>query len=110
MSHKVLEVNGSVKTDERVVVSMPVTADGRGFSLLAEAINGDNQPAIMMTGALFPDQVSLAFQCGASGVLISNEDWDLRSLKSWFDAASPKVSVGYRQAPWQGVQNIADFR
>lgn len=59
-------------------------ADGRGFSLakmLKRAL--PSTTALAATGAIIPDQVALAWQCGFDSIIVSDELWHRCGPGNW---------------------------
>jgi len=87
------------------------TADGRAFSVIGElSANGSVSCAVWVGGALIPDQVTLAFQCGADAVVLTNDSWLARGEAAWLATLEPAVSLGYRQSVWSAVGDIRQQR
>ncbi len=59
-------------------------ADGRGFSL-AKMLKRDlpSSTTLAATGAIIPDQVALAWQCGFDSIIVSDELWHRCGPHSW---------------------------
>jgi len=138
MSHKVLEVNGSVLSSEELsgisvidsadpsaaladidalasgqvaLLKLPVSADGRAFSVLGHVKASNNTPRpIWLGGDLLPDQVTLAFQCGADAVVVSKANWEKRGETAWYAALNPLVTLGYRQSRCPQVADVSQLR
>lgn len=98
--------------DSVVLIELPSSADGRGLSVVGHlAASGKNPaPSTWLTGDLIPDQVSLAFQCGATAVLVSDEMWQARGQSAWLNALEPAVSFAYRAQLWATVADISQLR
>ena len=92
---------------EKVVIEFGSASDGRGFSLIAgfRECNSFNQ-VVYASGALIPDQVSLAFQCGFDGIIITQRQIDLYGEKSWCNALTPLVDNGYVKSNWGRIDSI----
>ncbi len=140
MSHKLLSVDGSIRdvdaqefallalvdasapesaldqvaslaSDQVVLLELPSSADGRAFSLLGSLTARKSVPVnVWLGGDLLPDQVSLAFQCGAQGVLVSETNWLARGERDWVASLQPPVSQLYRAEVWSQVGGIAKLR
>ena len=63
------------------------SVDGRGFSL-AKLLRRSLPPTtkVVATGALIPDQLELAWQCGFDSAIISEELWQRCGPDNWLTA------------------------
>lgn len=100
----------NIQSDPLVVVFNGV-ADGRGFSL-AKALLGnlEYQGKLFAAGYINPDQLSLAFQAGFHGVLVSADSWQDYGIDSWQAAMSPIVNLSYAATESQALQSIWQSR
>jgi len=107
-----LEAIMQAPTDSVVLIELPSSADGRGLSVIGHLAASRKNPAptTWLTGDLFPDQVSLAFQCGATGVLVSDQMWQARGESAWLNALKPAVKCAYRAQVWPTVADISQLR
>ncbi len=98
--------------DAIVLLDMTGSADGRCFSIVGHltAARKTDAPTVWLKGDFIPDQVSLAYQCGISAVLVSDEMWQHRGEKAWINAQNPPVQLGYRAAVWPTVAEISQLR
>lgn len=98
--------------DSTVLVELPSSADGRAFSVIGHlsANRKQNAPATWVSGNLIPDQVTLAFQCGATAVLVSDEAWQTRGESAWLNSLNPAVQLAYRSEVWPTVSDISQLR
>ena len=101
--------------DDVAFVELPSSADGRAFSVVGQITAQTNESKsttnpIWIGGDLLPDQVTLAFQCGAAAVLIDDSSWNARGEDDWMAALKPPVGIGYRSTVWSGVQDISAMR
>ena len=92
---------------DTVVVVFDSTSDGRGYSLAAEIreCHGHDR-VVYASGALIPDQVSLAFQCGFSGVIVTPQQIDQYGEENWRVAQTPMIDNGYATNNWCGIGSI----
>jgi len=98
-------------TEAIAFIEIPSSADGRAFSVIGQlAANSGATQTVWIGGDLLPDQVSLAFQCGAAAMLIDDASWEARGEDDWLSAIKPSVNVGYRPTVWSGVQGISALR
>jgi len=90
-----------------LVIAFDSGSDGRGFSMIAELreCNGYER-TVYASGALIPDQVSLAFQCGFDGVIVTRQQFDLYGEESWRVALTPLVNNGYVESNWSTIESI----
>ena len=67
-----------------VMLEFASSADGRGFSL-AKMLKRTLPPTTQMvaTGAIIPDLLTLAWQCGFDSAIISEELWQRCGPDSW---------------------------
>lgn len=79
----------------QLVVEFNGVADGRGFSLLKALRDAGYGGQLYAAGYINPDQLSLAFQTGFDGVLVSQDRWDDYGEAAWESALSPVVSLSY---------------
>jgi len=107
-----LNIMMQASADSILLIELPSSADGRGFSVIGHltASGKDAAPTTWLTGDLIPDQLTLAFQCGASAVLISDEMWEARGEQSWLNALNPSVKLAYRSQVWANVSDISQLR
>jgi len=71
------------------------SADGRGFSLAKIlARKRDDAAQLIATGAVIPDQLELAWQCGFDSAIISDEHYQRYGEASWRDN-QPAVAFSY---------------
>ena len=101
----------SLSDKDIALVEIPSSADGRAFSIVggvtAQAQESKN---IWIGGDLLPDQVTLAFQCGASAVLVSESNWVARGEDDWLAALKPPVEIAYRSQVWSKVEGVSALR
>lgn len=105
------DLDASVYDAPELIVSFPTSADGRGFSLAAELREGNAFTGnLYATGELNPDQLSLSFQCGFDGVIVSESQWDRYGESSWVQAMDPLVNKTYLRTHWQQLDPIWERR
>ena len=98
----------SVTTDNPVMlIEFQSFADGRAFSLAAEfrETRGNNS-SLYAFGQLNPDQLTLAFQCGFSGVVVDEPRWTAYGESAWLQGLKPLVDRGYVPGRWSAVDSI----
>lgn len=94
-----------------VTVTLGNSADGRSFSVLSQVRQHcAQQKDVWVTGNLLPDQITLAFQCGATAAVIDAENWERRGEFGWRNALSPATQLGYRAQVWSDVGSIPALR
>jgi len=94
-----------------IVLALPSSADGRAFSVLGHiAANANPHNPTWIGGDLLPDQATLAFQCGADALLVSEENWLKRGESAWKAALKPPVEIAYRNARWAAVADVSKLR
>ncbi len=100
----------AIATDP-LVIEFNGVADGRGFSLANMVLeNLDYQGRLYAAGYVNPDQLSLAFQTGFHGVLVSAERWEDYGSDSWLTALSPLVKLSYAGTQSPALQSIWQMR
>lgn len=90
-----------------IVVSFNSVADGRGFSQV-KAIRQDHKypGKILAGGFINPDQLSLAFQVGFDGVLVSEKSWQDYGGDAWKSALNPLVNLSYVATDSNALRSI----
>jgi len=74
------------------------------------AANANPHNPTWIGGDLLPDQATLAFQCGADALLVSEENWLKRGESAWQAALKPPVEIAYRNARWAAVADVSKLR
>ena len=94
------------------LLEMPSSADGRAMSLTGFVAAGgaSETPTLWLGGDVLPDQVTLALQCGADAVVVSESNWDARGETGWVNSLKPAVTQLYRPEVWPKVANILNAR
>ena len=77
------------------VVQFNGVADGRGFSQARALREAGYSGHLYAGGFINPDQLSMVFQTGFDGVLVSAERWQDYSEESWLSALEPVVNLSY---------------
>ncbi len=105
------QLNANVITAGPLVIEFNGVADGRGFSL-AKAVQGSLNYGgrLYAAGFVNPDQLSLAFQTGFHGVLVSDERWEDYGSESWQSALSPIVNLSYAGTQSPKLKSIFQMR
>ena len=90
-----------------LVIAFNGAADGRGFSFI-KAIRHDPgyRDPVYASGHINPDQLSLAFQCGFDGVLVSTRQWEAYGAEVWRSALNPLVNLSYSLTESQPIGSI----
>ena len=90
-----------------LVIAFNGAADGRGFSFI-KAIRHDAgyRDPVYASGHINPDQLSLAFQCGFDGVLVSTRRWEAYGAEGWRSALNPVVNLSYSLTESQPIGSI----
>ena len=110
-SVQALDQLSKLSSNEVALFELASSADGRALSVIGGiTAQGGESKTLWVGGDLLPDQVSLAFQCGASAVVIDEPNWQARGEQDWLSALKPPVSVGYRSTVWSEVQGISAQR
>lgn len=116
---RILCSDGSIETDQCLdqiltghnhVINFESSADGRGFSLAKAWLRDEARNQRLYMSGLNPDQVSLAFQVGVDGVIVSEEDWHDYGGEIWKSVLQPVVSVSYAKTDSSALQSIWDTR
>ena len=107
-----LEKLAALSEEVVALLDIPSSADGRAFSLIGSlAAQKEKMCAkIWVGGDLLPDQVTLAFQCGAAAVLVDGANWQSRGEADWLAVLKPMVGAGYRSTLWPEVSGISAMR
>jgi len=82
-------------TIEVVHIEFNGAADGRGFSLAKWFRDSGFNGQLFAVGYINPDQVSMVFQTGFDGVLVTAQRWEAYGEASWQSALKPIVSLSY---------------
>lgn len=102
---------GELNSTLPVTVTLSSSADGRSFSLLSQLrLKCPEHTQVWVAGNLLPDQITLAFQCGATAAVIDADNWARRGEVGWRHALSPNTKLGYRAQVWSEVSSIAALR
>ena len=116
---RILCSDGSIETDQNIaeiesrgdrVLNFESSADGRGFSLVKAQVRDVSFNGRLYVLGLNPDQVSLAFQVGVDGVIVSEEDWKDYGGEAWEFVLKPPVTVSYAKTDSSALQSIWDVR
>ena len=116
---RILCSDGSIETDQHIeqlltegnhVLTVDSSADGRAFSLAKTRLRDVSCDHRFFVSGLNPDQVSLAFQVGVDGVIVSEEDWHDYGGEIWKSVLQPVVSVSYAKTDSSALQSIWDTR
>ena len=91
---------------DAVLVEFITSADGRGFSLAAALRARGDVRYLIASGALIPDQVSMALQCGFDAVLITAKQIDNYGFEAWESALTPSVKLSYPATQHNHVESI----
>lgn len=97
----------SIAGSKVVEVRFLSSADGRAFSLpryLRDRLHFEGK--IFASGKINPDQLSMALQCGFTGVLVGEEDWIGYGESAWLAALRPQVSYSYAASHSDSVMSI----
>lgn len=94
------------KQGNAIMVEFASSADGRGFSVAASLRNKGFADRLIASGELLPDQVSMAFQCGYDGVLVTPEQVERYGFDAWQGALNPEVNLAYAPAKFARVKSI----
>ena len=102
----------SLKASDTALLNMPSSADGRALSITGffAASVATTGPTLWIGGDLLPDQVTLALQCGADAVVVSDSNWTSRGKAGWTNALKPPVTQLYRSEVWPAVADISSAR
>lgn len=80
---------------DKLAVDFNGVADGRGFSQAKAVRDIGYQGSLYAAGYINPDQLSLAFQTGFDGVLVSAVRWADYGEDVWTEALAPIVNHSY---------------
>lgn len=107
-----LQQLAALSSNDTSLLEMSSSADGRALSVISHLIasGSPEAPALWLGGDLLPDYVSLAFQCGADAVVVSEDSWTARGETGWINALKPPVTRLYRSEVWSGVTSISSAR
>lgn len=90
-----------------VLIEFESASDGRGFSLVAQYRECHGHDRLLhASGALIPDQVALALQCGFNGIVVTQQQCDLYGEASWEQALTPMVNNSYVESSWRRIDSI----
>lgn len=107
-----LQQLAELSADDTALLELPSSADGRALSVTGfiAASGSSVVPTLWVGGDILPDQVSLAFQCGADAVVVSKMNWQSRGEAGWVNSVKPPLTQLYRSEVWSAVTDISSAR